>query len=59
MPKYKVTKVFMVEAGSKLDAVDKVTKHAAETLEFISVIGQAPEKPQGWRSAVRTQVSGK
>jgi len=59
MPKYKVTKVFMVEAASKLDAVDQVTNNAAEALEFISVLQQMPDKPKGWLGVVRSQVAGK
>ena len=63
MPLYKVTKVFMVTAGSKEEAVELVTKRPGELLEFVSVIQQGgPEAEAGWkawRKALGNQLAGK
>ena len=52
MPKYKVTKVFLVEADSKEAAVAKVTAEPGELgelLEFVSVIEQPGSRTEsGW-----------
>jgi hypothetical protein len=57
MPKYKVTKVFLVEAASKPEAVAKVTADPGELLEFVSVIEQ-PGSGSGWRKSVAKQLLG-
>ena len=57
MPKYKVTKVFLVAAASKEEAVAKVTDEPGELLEFVSVIEQ-PGGASGWRKGLRKQLLG-
>jgi hypothetical protein len=60
MPKYKVTKVFLVEAASKQAAVEKVTNDPGELLEFVSVIEQpGSASATGWKASVRKQLVGK
>lgn len=60
MPKYKVTKVFLVEATSKVEAVAQVTADPGELLEFVSVIEQSQPKSQaGWTRGVVKQLTGK
>ncbi len=60
MPKYKVTKVFMVQAASKQEAVERVTNEPGELLEFVSVILVAESAPQGgWRTTLVKQLTGK
>lgn len=58
MPKYKVTKVFTVEAASKQEAVDKVTNEPGELLDYVSVFLQAEGK-SGWKASLRKQFTGK
>ena len=58
MPKYKVTKVFLVDAASKQEAVAKVTTEPGELLEFVSVIEQ-PGGQSGWTKSLRKQLFGK
>ena len=58
MPKYKVTKVFVVEAASKEAAVAKVTDEPGELLEFVSVIEQ-PGGQSGWTKSLKKQLTGK
>lgn len=57
MSKYKVTKVFVVEAASKEAAVAKVSAEPGELLEFVSVIEQ-PGGKSGWGNALKTQLTG-
>ena len=60
MPKYKVTKVFLVDAASKEEAVAKVTAEPGELLEFVSVIEQGqPKAESGWRKNLVKQLTGK
>jgi hypothetical protein len=58
MPTYKVTKVFLVDASSKPEAIAKVTDDPGELLEFVSVIEQ-PGSQSGWRKSVVKQLTGK
>jgi hypothetical protein len=58
MPKYKVTKVFLVDAPSKQEAIAKVTDEPGELLEFVSVIEQAGSHT-GWKASLRKQLTGK
>ena len=58
MPKYKVTKVFLVDASSKEEAIAKVTAEPGELLEFVSVIEQ-PGGESGWRKSLVKQLTGK
>jgi hypothetical protein len=59
MPKYKVTKVFLVEAVSKQEAVAKVTTDPGELLEFVSVSEQAqPKTDAGWTKTLAKQLTG-
>lgn len=60
MPKYKVTKVFTVEASSKQEAIQKVTDEPGELLEFVSVFEQPGSKTEsGWKTSLRKQLTGK
>lgn len=58
MPKYKVTKVFLVEAASKQEAFAKVAAEPGELLEFVSVKEQ-PGSGSGWSKSVVKQLTGK
>jgi hypothetical protein len=58
MPKYKVTKVFTVDAASKEDAIAKVTAEPGELLEFFSVTEQ-PGRLPGRKTSLRKQLTGK
>jgi hypothetical protein len=58
MPKYKVTKVFLVEAASKQAAVQQVTDEPGELLEYVSVFRQA-DGQSGWKASLRKQLVGK
>ena len=58
MAKYKVTKVFTVDAASKQEAVAKVLDDPGELLEFVSVVLQA-ESPAGWRTSLLKQLAGR
>lgn len=55
MAKYKVTKVYVVEASSKSEAVDKVVKDP-DTLQYVSVSLQVDG---GFIGAVKKQLGGK
>jgi hypothetical protein len=59
VPKYKVTKVFMVEAKSKEEAVAKITDEPGELLEFVSVILQPTTGGSGWTNGLVKQLTGK
>ena len=60
VPKYKVTKVFVVHAASKQEAVERVTNEPGELLEFVSVILVAEPDPQGgWKASLVKQLTGK
>jgi hypothetical protein len=60
MPKYKITKVFLVEADSKEAAVAKVTDEPGELLEFVSVIEQPGSRTEsGWTKSLVKQLTGK
>ena len=60
MPKYKVTKVFVVTAASKQAAVEQVTTDPGELLEFVSVLLVADPAPQGgWKTGLVRQLTGK
>ena len=54
MPTYKVTKVYVVEANSKQEAVDKVVKDP-DTLEYVSV---KPVENKGFFKTVKDQILG-
>ena len=54
MPKYKVTKVFIVDATSKQEAVDKVVANP-DTLEYVSV---KPIEEKGWLKTAKEMVTG-
>jgi len=56
MAKYKVTKVYIVEASNKVEAVDKVTKDPGELLEYVSA--KKVENP-GFLGQVKQQLIGK
>ena len=58
MPKYKVTKVFLVDAASKQAAVEQVTTDPGELLEFVSVIEQPGQKPASWKTTLVKQLTG-
>lgn len=55
MPKYKVTKVYEVEAASKSEAIEKAQKEP-ESLMYVSVY-LVEEK--GWMGQVKQQLTGK
>ena len=60
VPKYKVTKVFTVDAASKPEAVERVTNEPGELLEFVSVVLVAESAPQGgWKDSLVKQLTGK
>ena len=60
MPKYKATKVFVVQAASKQEAVERVTNEPGELLEFVSVIVVAEPAPQGgWKTTLVKQLTAK
>ena len=59
MPKYKVTKVFVLAAASKQEALTQVVQNTDETLEFLSISEQAPERSNGWLQTAKHQVTGK
>ncbi len=60
MPKYKVTKVFVVQAASKQEAVERVTNEPGELLEFVSVVLVAePDPGGGWKAGLVKQLTGK
>ena len=60
MPKYKVTKVFVVQAASKPEAVERVTNEPGELLEYVSVVLVADPVPQrGWKISLVRQLTGK
>jgi hypothetical protein len=55
MARFKVTKVFIVEAASKEEAVKRVTNEPGELLEFVSVVRQA-DTGSGWLRGLRKQL---
>ena len=63
MPKYTITKVFVVEADSKAEAQAKVTADPDELLEFL-LVAEPPQptaepKPEsGWTKTLVTQLTG-
>ena len=62
MPKYKIMKMYIVEAQSKTAAREAFTAAVKngteeELLEFISV--KLDEKPKGFFSQVKDQLTGK
>jgi hypothetical protein len=60
VPKYKVTKVFLVDAESKEEAVAKITADPGELLEFVSVIEQpGSTSGSGWGKSLVKQLTGK
>lgn len=64
MPKYTITKVFVVEADSKAEAKAKVTADPEELLEFLRVAEQPqpkvePKPESGWTKTLVTQLTGK
>jgi hypothetical protein len=64
MPKYTITKVFVVEAASKAEAQAKVTADPEELLEFLRVAEATqpkaePKPAAGWRTTLVTQLTGK
>lgn len=60
MPKYTITKVFVVEAVSKEEAVAKATADPGELLEYVRVLEQPqPSVEAGWRKGLVKQLTGK
>ena len=60
MPRYQITKVFFVDAGSKEEAVAKVVAAPGELLEQVFATEQAdPNAGAGWGKALKKQLSGK
>lgn len=55
MPKYKVTKVYEVEAGSKSEAIEKAQREP-DSLMYVSVY-LVTEK--GWGAQIKEQLTGK
>ncbi len=52
--KYKVTKVYVVEAANKAEAVDAVAKDP-DTLEFVSI---KPVEISSWKDSIKKQLTG-
>ncbi len=60
MPKYKITKVFVVISASKAAALLRAEMEPNETMDYLSVVEQSAEpQPNGFLKSVRSQVTGK
>jgi len=60
MPRYKITRVYLVEATTKTAALETVSKpEANECLEYESAKELASERNGGWTNTFRRQVTGK
>ncbi len=55
MAKYKVTKVYIVEAATKNEALKLA---GSEHLEYISIQEVAEPKKNGWTSEAKRQLTG-
>lgn len=60
MPRYKITKVFFVDATPKEEAVAKITAPPGELLEQVFATEQAdPNAGSGWGKSLKKQLIGK
>ena len=50
--KFKVTKVYIVEAQTKVEAVEKITKNP-DTLEYVTV--KPVDESSGWGEQIKKQ----
>ncbi len=59
MPRYKITKVFVVDAPDKQQALSKlkIEQDALNHLEYVSVKEDQPPA-KGWASALKNQLTG-
>lgn len=59
MPRYKITRVYLVESATKAAALEVVnTPEASEYLEYESAKAFTSDR-SGWKNAFRRQVTGK
>jgi hypothetical protein len=58
MARYKVTKVYVIEAASKDEAFAVLRRGGSEQLEYIS-IQEVSEPKKGWTGELKGQLIGK
>jgi hypothetical protein len=58
MPKYKFTRIYVVEADTKAAAMEKVKQNPSEYLEYEGS-SLVAERQGGWGQSFRKQVTGK
>ncbi len=59
MPKYKITRVYIVEAQSKPAAKEQVKSGQAEEYLVYEAATEVTEPKKGWLGEVRKQLTGK
>jgi hypothetical protein len=63
MARYKITKIYMVDAGSRIDARNIFTSAVSnnkedEFLEFVSITESDRNKANGWGQTIKQQLTG-
>ena len=63
MARFKITKIYIVDATTRIEARNVVTSAVAnnkedEYLEFVSITETDPAKANGWGSTLKQQLTG-